>query len=314
MPDGATLPARVWPEAGGARSQGTMLALHGFTDSRDWIEFAAPAFANAGWRVVAPDQRGFGATQTRGIWPGANTLVADAATLAAQLRPETKGRLVLLGESMGGAVIMVLAARAPLTADAYVVTSPAVWGRAQMPPSYAAALWAARQIAPGWRLTGKEIPLDIAASDNREALIRFGGNPLTLRGVTVAMLNGLVNLMDAAQDAAPTLPDTTTLILNGRRDQVVPTEAASVAWSKLPPGLRRGLYLNGYHLLLRDLGRALVEADILAWLRNPDAWLPSGADVNAAAWQGDHGWKAYAPAFLPAGRLDGTGERRIWPY
>jgi alpha-beta hydrolase superfamily lysophospholipase len=314
MPDGATLPARVWRPAADAPPQGTILALHGFTDSRDWFEFAAPAFTRAGWRIVAPDQRGFGATQSRGTWPGKEILVADAAALAAHLRPDAQGRLVMLGESMGSAVLMVLAAHAPRTADAFVLTSPAVWGRAQMPPSYAAALWAARQIAPNWRLTGTEIPLDIAASDNREALIRFGSNPLTLRGATVAMISGLVNLMDAAQHAAPRLPETTTLILNGRRDQVVPTEAAAAAWSKLPPGLRRGLYLNGYHLLLRDLGRALVEADILAWLKNPDAWLPSGADANAAAWQADHGWEGATPALLPAGRLDGVGERRAWPY
>jgi hypothetical protein len=58
----------------------------------------------------------------------------------------------------------------------------------------------------------------------------------------------------------------------------------------------------------------LVEADILAYLSDRQAWLPSGADINAAAWQSDHGWSAATPAGLPAATLDGTGEQRIWPF
>ena len=52
------------------------------------------------------------------------------------------------------------------------------------------------------------------------------------------------------------------------------------AWAKLPPGVRRGFYLGGYHLLLRDHDRNLVETDILAWLADPSRWLPSGADIK----------------------------------
>jgi len=291
-----------------------MLALHGFTDSRDAWELPAPVFARAGYMVIAPDQRGFGATADRGVWAGQEVMIADALALAVQLRARYPGqRLVLLGESMGSAVLMCLAARAPHTADAYVITSPAVWGRAQMALTLTSALWAADQVAPGWRLTGDEVPLDIAACDNREALIRLFHDPLTLHGATVAMLKGLVDLMSAAQDAAALLPPN-TIVMNGRRDQVVPPAAAAAAWSKMPQTVRRAFYLNGYHLLLRDLDRALVEADILAWLADSDRWLPSGADINAAAWQSDHGWDAAAPGILPSATLDGAGLRRIWPF
>jgi hypothetical protein len=102
--------------------------------------------------------------------------------------------------------------------------------------------------------------------------------------------------------------------LNGRRDQVVPLPAAEAAWSKMPGTVRRGFYLNGYHMLLRDLDRALVETDILSWLSDPHRWLPSGADINAAAWQSDHGWAASSPGGLPATALDGVGHRPVWPF
>jgi alpha-beta hydrolase superfamily lysophospholipase len=314
MRDGCVLPARLWRPPAGVAPAGVILAMHGFTDSRDAWELPAPVFTKAGYTVVAPDQRGFGATPDRGVWAGQEVMMADVAELAVQLRALHPGqRLVLLGESMGSAVLMCLAARAPATADAWVLTSPAVWGRAQMAATLTGALWAADHVAPGWRLTGTEIPLEIAACDNRDALIRLARDPLTLRGTTVAMLKGLVDLMTAAQDACSDLP-ADTLVLNGRKDQVVPPAAAEAAWAKMPAGVRRGFYLNGYHMLLRDLDRSLVEADILSWLSDPHRWLPSGADVNAAAWQSDHGWAPSPPPAAPASGLDGVGERPVWPF
>jgi len=309
MSDGAALPARLWQPAPATPPAGIILALHGFTDSRDAWEYPAPAFAAAGYTVVAPDQRGFGATATRGIWAGQDRMIADAAELAAQLRARYPGRrLVLMGESMGGAVAMCLAARAPATADTYVIESPAVWGLGQLAPGLRAALWTANAVAPGWRLTGQEVPQDIAASDNREALLRLAHDTLTLRGSTVATLHGLVELMTSAQDAAGHLPPH-MLILSGRRDQIIPQDAIAAAWAKFPPTTRRAFYLGGFHLLYRDTGRALPTGDTLAWLAHPDAWLPSGADVNAAAWVADHAWQG-APAVV----LDDVGARNPWPY
>jgi alpha-beta hydrolase superfamily lysophospholipase len=314
MRDGFTLPARLWHPPAGTPVRGVILALHGFTDSRDGWEIPAPGFTAAGYTMVAPDLRGFGATADRGSWAGQQVMVDDAAELARRLRAQFPGqRLVVMGESMGGAIAMCLAARAPGAADDFVLLSPAVWGPGQMAFSLRAALWTAYQVAPGWQLTGREVPLEIAASDNYDALLRMARDPLTLRGATVAMLRGLVDLMGCAQQAAPRQP-ANVLILNGRRDQVVPPEATAAAWAKLPPPVRRGLYLNGYHLLLRDLDRALVEADILSWLDDPQAWLPSGADVNASAWAADNAWAGDVSAALPAQALDGAGERRVWPF
>ena len=312
MRDGYALPARIWPSRVPAR--GVILALHGFTDSRDAWEYPAPQFAAAGYTLVAPDQRGFGGTAGRGTWAGEQAMIADAAELAALLRRQNPGRpLIVMGESMGGAVAMCLAARSPAAADAYVLLSPALWGRPQMDVAIRGALWAASLVAPDWRLTGQEVPLDIAASDNRDALLRLAHDPLTLRGATIGMLRGLVDLMDRAQDAAAHLPDR-TLILDGRRDQIIPPAATAAAWAKLPDAVRRGFYLSGYHLLLRDQDRALVQADILAWLETPDRWLPSGADINAAAWLADHAWDAGATSILPAAAADGAGLRRVWPF
>jgi acylglycerol lipase len=138
MRDGATLPARLWRPPVGMPAGGIILALHGFTDSRDAWELPAPVFAAAGYTVVAPDQRGFGGTASRGTWAGQQTMVDDAAELTTQLRARYPGRrLVVLGESMGSAVAIRLAARDPHAADAWVLTRC----RSPCAPPWPSATW-----------------------------------------------------------------------------------------------------------------------------------------------------------------------------
>ena len=313
LSDGAKLPARAWLPPPGVAQRGIILALHGFTDSRDGWELPAPVFAQAGYAVFAPDQRGFGGTAARGTWVGSARLVDDAAELLAQLRARYPGKpAVVMGESMGGAVAALLAARPGRGPDATVLLSPAVWGPGQMDVRLYASLVLADAIAPGWTPNPGSLADHIYASDNIPALIRFGRDPLTLREVTVRDLRGLVELMGQAHDAMAHLRGP-VLLLDGRRDQLVPPAATASAWDGLPGTVRRGFYPNGYHLLLRDRDRALVEADILAWLDEADRWLPSGADVAAAAWRGDHAWQGDVSELAPAAD-DGFWQEKVWPY
>lgn len=285
MPDGMRLPYRTWLPEGEPKA--VVLALHGMNDSRDAWEYPGPDFAKAGLAVFAPDQRGFGATATRGYWPGTDGLVDDVRTMTALLHARYPGvRTILMGESMGAAVLMVAATSSqPPDADAYVLIAPAVWGRAKMNPFMRAALWAAGKLVPGWRPTGRGI-VKIRASDNIEALRRLSADPLTIHGARVDALRGVVDLMDSALAAAPRF-DAPSLFLYGGHDQVIPRRATEATWSALPPGPLRAFYPGGYHLMLRDHGRSVPIADIATWIEHPDrGGLPSGADRDATAFMG----------------------------
>jgi acylglycerol lipase len=283
MADGTVLPVRTWWPAGPPRA--IILALHGFNDSRDAWEIPAPPFTAAGYAIVAPDQRGFGATPTRGFWAGQMLMVQDAQAMLAQLRAWHPGLpLVLMGESMGGAIaLLTAAAPGPRPMDATVLLAPAVWARAQVGPVLGAALWLAATVTPGLYVTGQEVKLKIVASDNRAALLALVRDPLTLRRTRFDTLLGLARLMDAAQKAAPGVRGP-VLSLYGEQDKVVPEAAMRATWEAYPDSVRRGLYPRGYHLLLRDLGRAQPIADVIAWLGQPGRLLPSGAEATAAAW------------------------------
>ena len=287
MDDGAVLPVRAWLPAGPPR--GVILALHGFNDSRDAWELPAPAFTaaftDAGYALFAPDQRGFGGAPGRGHWPGVDRLVDDAANSAAILRaryPATA--LVLMGESMGGAVLMALqAGPRAVAADRVVLLAPAVWDRGAMNPLMRAALWLGATIAPDLTLGASNVPMHITPSDNEAALARLWRDPLTIHRTSLASLRGLVDLMDTAQAAAAGQRPP-TLLLYGGADDMVPPAPMRQAFAALPAGDRRAFYPGMHHLLLRDLGRAGPIADILAFIADAGAPLPSGADHHAQDW------------------------------
>ena len=282
MPDGTVLPYRVWLPDGAPTA--VVLALHGMNDSRDAWEYPAPYFTAAGIAVIAPDLRGFGATRTRGLWPGVNGLTSDIRVMVRLVRqryPHTK--LILMGESMGAAALMVLATQQdPPQVDGYVLVAPAVWARTEMALPMRMVLWLADKTVPGLHVAGGGI-VKVTASDNRQALIRLSTDPLTIYETRVDAIKGLVDLMDKASAAAPNF-HAPALFLYGGHDELVPPEATAAIWRVLPPGPVRAFYPKGYHLMLRDKDRATPIGDILAWIRDPQAALPSGAERAAAMW------------------------------
>jgi alpha-beta hydrolase superfamily lysophospholipase len=286
MRDGAKLPYRAWLPDGEPTT--AILAIHGMNDSRDAWEIPAPYFQAAGMAVYSPDQRGFGGAPGRGLWPGTAALVDDARDMAALVRARHPGvPLVLMGESMGGAVLMSLAVAPDAPADVrYVLVAPAVWGRARMSILLRGSLWVAVNLVPGMELGGG--PIHVRPSDNREALIRLSRDPLTIHSTRVDTLRGLVDTMDAALAAAPRFRPP-ALFLYGGKDELVPPEATAATWHRLPrvgqPGGQTiAFFPNGYHLMMRDRERGIVIGDTLSWLFDPAAPLPSGSDKAAREW------------------------------
>ena len=126
--DGTALPLAVWPAAKGP-PKAVILGLHGFGDYRLAWEEPAEIWAKAGFVTYAYDQRGFGASPTRGRWPGTETLVEDARAMAALLKAKYPGvPFYLAGESMGGAVALVAADRG-LEPDGLILLAPALRSR-----------------------------------------------------------------------------------------------------------------------------------------------------------------------------------------
>jgi alpha-beta hydrolase superfamily lysophospholipase len=265
LPDGAKLPYRLYPAKGQAKA--VVLALHGYTDSRDgWAILAKPMTA-AGITIYAPDQSGFGATANRGYWPGTDVLVDEARGMAVQLRAEYPGKkLFILGESMGGAIGLLLGgSKTPPPVDGYVISAPAVWGGSALNPAYRVAMKLSDEFVPAKRVTGAKVK--VLASDNRAALIAFGEDPLTIHAPRVDQVGGLVRMMGDAQAACGKF-DQPALILYGGHDQLVPKAAMRDCWNAIPRDapVMLAYYPPDYHLIERDLERAVPTADIISYI------------------------------------------------
>lgn len=284
MADGARLPYRRWLPKGEAKA--VIVALHGMNDYSNFFDEPGAHLAGHGLISYAYDQRGFGQGPHPGYWSSAPTMAQDAAAIIRLVAARHPGLPVFaVGESMGGAVLMVMVAEglAPGELSGMVLSAPAVWGRAAMPWYQRAALWLAYHVAPGWQPSGRG--LDIRPSDNIEMLRKLGADPLVIKETRVDAIKGVVDLMDRAAELAPQVQGP-ALVLYGEKDQVIPAKPTWQAIRALP-GLGRdqrvALYQNGWHMLLRDLQAKVVLDDIAAWIADPAAPLPSGAEPRALA-------------------------------
>jgi acylglycerol lipase len=271
------LPVTVW-EANDS-PQAIILALHGFNDYRHAFDGPAHYFAANRITTYAYDQRGFGETAQRGLWPADEILEADAAAMASLLCARHPGLpLFLLGESMGGAVVMNMQRKAPCIRG-MVLVGPAVWGWQTMPFWQRNSLRLAAHVVPGKTLTGKG--LKITPSDNIEMLRALGRDPLVIKATRIDTMYGLTNLMEAALLSSAELA-TPTLILYGEKDEIIPRNPTCGMLNRLPETAttRFVLYPEGYHMLLRDLQAAVVLQDVVSWIRNQSATLPSALEVD----------------------------------
>jgi acylglycerol lipase len=285
MSDNAILPYREWMPA--AEPTVVVLALHGINDSADAWDAPSGLFVEAGIALIAPDQRGFGAASGHGIWPGADIMMSDTVAMIEQIRERfPKAQLYLAGESMGGAILMVLATRQnPQWVNGYILSAPAVWGRRQMNLGWRILLWLAYRTVPWVRLSA--VRLGLKPTDNMAALNNKAGPGMACPSASIGALKGLTDLMDLAQLAAGN-SRAPTLFLYGGKDYLVPKRAMAACW-RVERDARTGsrvfaFYPGGYHLLQRDHAGAAVTRDIVNWLADARAPLPSGADTRAADW------------------------------
>lgn len=276
--DGAKLGLTTWLPQGGD-PWAVIVGVHGFDDYAHTFHLAAPYWAAHGVATYAYDQRGFGRSPHRRIWAGDRLFTEDLRTMVALVRERYPHAIIAVaGESLGGAVsIEAFASDRPPDADRLVLLAPAVWGWSSQPLLYKASLALAAHLFPGQVLKPPRfVTSHISSTDNEAELIDMGRDPLMIWGARTDTLYGLVNTMQHADDEIGKLR-VPTLYMMGAHDEIIPRAPAEDAARRLPAGDRTVYYEHGWHLLLRDLQAKNVWDDVLAFLRDPAAPLPSGA-------------------------------------
>ncbi|MFN0023668.1 MAG: alpha/beta fold hydrolase [Parvularculaceae bacterium] len=277
--DGAELGLTAWLPANSEEPHAVVIALHGMNDYANTFYLAGPWFAEHGVPFYAYDARGFGRSPSRGVWPGERLMIEDlrtAVSVARRTHPHAK--IVVLGDSMGAAAsIATFGGPGAPEIDRLVLVAPAVWGWSTMPDQYALALWVGAHTFP-WRAVQppRGVVRTRTASDNQEALLQAGRAPYMIWSTRIDALYGLVGLMETASERAANL-EGDVLYLYGAHDQIIPRNSAIATARRLPRTARTAFYENGWHWLLRDHQREVVYADILAFIEDSEAVLPSQA-------------------------------------
>lgn len=274
-------------EAGeGARSgRPTVVLSHGYTlDLRSWF-YQRQALHEAGYRVVAWDQRGHGSSGTGDVAAyTVDQLGADLLAVLDAAAPE--GDLVLVGHSMGGMTVMALAEAQPrLIADrvlavGLISTSPGgldrvTWG---LGPLIGGVVNKIGPLAMG-RLAGRQELVDVALRGGRpleEFLVARSSFaspvPMAVVRLTAEMIFGTSMEVMAAYvpglsrhdkvAALEHLQGVEVLVLNGDHDVLTAPVHSDEIIAHLP-GAEHVLVTDGGHVITLEhpelVSRHLLE-------------------------------------------------------
>ncbi|MCX7098556.1 MAG: lysophospholipase [Methylococcales bacterium] len=280
--DGVKLPLRHWlPKT---EPTAVLIALHGFNDYSHFFEKPGEYFSQQGIACFAYDQRGFGAAPKRGLWAGEGAYTDDVRTLVGLLKQRYPKRpIYLLGESMGGAIIMATMSQTNKPeVTGIILAAPALWARSTMPWYQTSLLWTLAHTMPNLTLTGEGV--HVMPSDNIPMLRALGKDPLVIKGTRVETIYGLTDLMDSAFNSANLLHEN-TLLLYGEKDEIIPKQPTYTFLQQFLATDTQtktvAIYPQGYHMLLRDLQASIAWHDIAVWINSKPPKLPSGADKQA---------------------------------
>jgi alpha-beta hydrolase superfamily lysophospholipase len=234
-------------------------------------------WAEHGVTVYAYDQRGFGRSPGSGIWPEHDVMRADlkAAVKAARaLHPNA--RIAVVGESMGASVaITAFADDDPPDADALILSGPGLRGWGALPWVYSVSLWTSAHVRPDWVVVPPK-GVRITPTDNNDKLREMWNDPLVQKRNRIDSVYGVVSIMEEADAKIGRLPKTVpTLLLYGAKDEVIPPNGVERAAKKLPVHVKTAYYAKGYHMLMNDQQARTVWADILGFIDDPKAVMPS---------------------------------------
>ena len=208
-----------------------LLLLHGLGGSHDDWRMQIPEFA-AKYRVIVPDLRGFGASERREPF----TIQRHARDMRTLLSALSIERAHVVGLSMGGAVAIELALRAPQVVASLVLVNTA--------PGFTLTSWQRRRMA--WlrvlvalvlgvggvaRVTGKGVFPARNQGRLRKRFIRRASH--TSRWVYLATLRALTRWNAESRLAAIRAP---TLIIGAQHDFT--TSAEKRRWCARIPGAR----------------------------------------------------------------------------
>jgi len=246
--------------------QGTpMLLLHGYPLSGELFARNRAALANAGYRVITIDHRGYGQSTAPASDPGSlETYAQDALAVMDRLNVP---KAIIGGMSMGGPIVFEMYRTAPERFSGMLLIDT-IANPAGIPEQFLWRGMAQEALANGPQALANDLLKDMLTGEtrmNRPGDVQFLTN--LVKQATVAADVAGANVLATRPDSIPTLKTITvpTLILVGLEDTVYPP-VFSMKMQQNIPGSRLVIIPGAAHAAIFEKADAANRA-ILDWAR-----------------------------------------------
>jgi alpha-beta hydrolase superfamily lysophospholipase len=262
--DGVRIVYDVWtPEA---TPRGVVVLSHGYAEHARRYDHVAQRFGEAGLVMYALDHRGHGRSGGKRVWlKQLSDYTEDFAALvgiAAAEYPELER--IVLGHSMGGAIVFAYGAEHPDDYAAMVLSGPAV----------AADLEVAKPVAVIGKAVGKYFPgapaqkLEVdAVSRDPEVVATYKADPLVYHGwLPAGIARGLLQVGENQPQLAAKLT-APLLIVHGQDDRLVNVEGSRMlAENAASAEVALKVYPGLFHEVFNEPEKERVLDDVVAWI------------------------------------------------
>lgn len=261
--DGTVLFARAWNPT--TTPKGVVGIVHGLGEHSGRYASVAKSFVEAGYSVVAYDQRGHG--RTGGSLPSFETLLGEVEQLVDQMHVQSGAPRYLFGQSLGGTLVLNYALRhklnnnRPLTGA--IASSPLL--TTTIPPprwKTTIAKWIVK-LWPGFELSNGLDPNQL--SHDPVEVAKYKNDPLVHSRISAIL--GL-SMLEAGQWALHHAGELKLplLLMHGTADQITSADASREFASKAGEQCSLKLWNGMFHELHFETERDTIAEYLLSWM------------------------------------------------
>jgi alpha-beta hydrolase superfamily lysophospholipase len=260
---GLSLFRRTWRPAGPARA--VVINVHGLGDHSGLYPLLVAHFTSRNLAVHSYDVRGNGRSPGQRAWVERwAEYREDLGHFVAMVRREEPGLpIFLLGNSLGGLIVLDYASHAPEGIRGVIAASPPL-GRLGVP---APLLVLGRVLSRVWPRFSIRTGMDLSGLARDPAVAHMVlSDPLFHRVGTARLSTEVTAAIARVQAEAPRFP-LPLLVLHGSADRMVPPEGSRAFVARAGhPDTQLLEYAGAYHVLFADLDHERVLGDVERWI------------------------------------------------
>ncbi|CAM2980607.1 lysophospholipase [Mycobacterium intermedium] len=243
-----------------------VVLAHGFGEHARRYDHVAERFGEAGFITYALDHRGHGRSGgKRMLVRDIRELTADVGTLVdIAKRDNPTLKCVVLGHSMGGAIVFAYAVERPDDYDMVVLSAPAVAAQDLVSPVVVLAAKILGVVAPGLPVQGLDFNL---ISRDPEVVRVYNEDPMVYHGrVPAGIGRAFMQVGETMPRRAPALT-APLLVIHGTDDGLIPIEGSRRLVECVGAAdVQLKEYAGLYHEVFNEPERNQVLDDVVAWI------------------------------------------------